>query len=226
MARPIRVAIVDDHLMVREGLRSEFKHCANVDVAAEADSLADLEALADNNNVDVLILDLSLRDGSSLAMIRKLRRSKPRLRIVVLTMHSQVHYALHALDAGADGFVVKGSPFEDLVQAVTAASEGRKFVCRTMSPLLLRNNSRRTRQRTLDALSAREFEVLTLLSHGLTQREIARQLDLSEKTISTYRTRIMQKLGLKSGIDLVRLSFETGLIPHCNIPSREASKKN
>jgi DNA-binding NarL/FixJ family response regulator len=128
-------------------------------------------------------------------------------------MYDHVRYALHALESGADGFVVKGSPFQELVQAVRDVHRGQTYISTSMAPKLAdRLRKKDKKDVSLDALSQREFEVFTLLSSGLSVKEAASQIGISEKTVTTYRARLMEKMNLSNKADLIRVALESGLL--------------
>ena len=207
----ISLMLVDDHAMLREGLRRKFEDCGTVRIVDEAGSGAELmEALA-RNHVDVIILDVKLPDDTGFALIPKVK-AKTKAKIILLTMYSHVRYVMHALEAGADGFVVKGAPFDELLRAVNAVTDGRTYVCEEMTTQLMGRFRSVRKETPMDSLSEREFEVLTMLSSGLSLKEVGTRMGISDKTVSTYQTRLMEKLDLTSKADLVRFAIESGLV--------------
>jgi DNA-binding NarL/FixJ family response regulator len=204
--------LADDHAMLREGLRSKFQACPDIVVISESGSAQDLLQKLKSATPDVLILDIKLPDASGIPLMQKIRCSHPDCKIVILTMYDHVRYALQALESGADGFVVKGSPFEELLQAVRDVHENKTYVSSAMAPKLADRFRRKQKESSLDLLSQREFEVFTLLSSGLSLKQAAQQLSLSEKTIATYQARIKEKLNLSTHTDMVRMALEAGLL--------------
>lgn len=208
----IKLMIVDDHAMFREGLRQQFTQCLDIQIAAEAGSIEQMKVLLEKSRPDVIILDIKLPDGSGTSQIPNIKQTLPNCRVVILTMYDNVRYAIHAFEQGADGFVVKGSSFNELLAAVRNVISGKRFVSQSTGNSLAgqihpdgRHPSR------LDSLSKREFEVLTHLSQGLHSNEIAAKLELSEKTVSTYKVRLMQKLNLTNLTDLIRFTIDNGV---------------
>lgn len=208
----IKLMIVDDHAMFREGLRRQFEHCQDIQIVAEAGSIEQMKDLLETARPDVIILDIKLPDGSGTSQIKHIKQASPRRRVVILTMYDNVRYAIHAFEQGADGFVVKGSPFQELLAAVRNVIAGKRFVSQaTGNHLAGHIHADGRKPSRLDSLSKREFEVLTHLSQGLQSKEIAAKLDLSEKTVSTYKARLMQKLNLANLSDLIRFAIDNGV---------------
>ena len=208
----IRLMLADDHAMLREGLRSKFEGCADVQVVGEAGCAAELKAKLPAAKPNVIILDMKLPDANGITLVRDIKTSVPECKVIILTMYDHARYAVHALESGADGFVVKGSPFEELLQAVLAVTAGETYTSPSMSAKLVGHLKRGKRKGSLESLSQREFEVLILLSNGLAVKEIAFQLAVSEKSVTTYRARVMEKLQLSNKADLIRFAIEAGLI--------------
>lgn len=208
----IRLMLVDDHAMLREGLRDKFKDCGDVECAGEASTAAGLLSSLDSVKPAVVILDLKLPDANGVTLIRQIKDKLPECRVVVLTMYDHPRYASHALESGADGFVVKGAPFEELLTAIRTVTDGRTFVSPSLESKLVARLKGRKRKGSLESLSEREFQVLILIGNGLAVKEIAYQLGLSEKSITTYRARLMEKLQLPNRADLIRFAIEAGLV--------------
>ena len=208
----IRLMLADDHAMLREGLRSKLANSPDIEIVGEAGSAKELLASIAALKPSVMILDMKLPDANGVTLIRQIKTSLPNCKIVVLTMYDHVRYAVHALESGADGFVVKGAPFEELLQAIHTVTNGSTFVSSTMASKLVGHLKRGKRKGSLESLSQREFEVLILLGNGLSVKEIAYQLGVSEKSVTTYRARVMEKLQMANKTDLIRYAIESGLI--------------
>jgi two-component system, NarL family, response regulator NreC len=218
-ASKIRVLIVDDHAIVRAGLRLLISGQDDMTVVGEAGSTQDGIDAAERLSPDVALIDLSLPGEGGIEAIRQLRRSRPRVRTVALTMHDDPVYLRSVLSAGGCGYVVKRAADSELLAAIRAVSEGRSFV----SPMLAEAEAQETlaapqapsqaeAEESLARLSARERQVLVLLAHGHTHAEMAEQLGISVKTVETHRARLSEKLGLKTRADLVRLVLDAGLL--------------
>jgi two-component system response regulator NreC len=221
----MRLMLVDDHTVVRAGLRALFDRQPDMEVVAEAGSAA--EALGQMTPKlsaagpawpDVVVLDLTLPGGGGLDLIGKLLGLEPKPRVLVLSMHDDPAYARSALAAGASGYVAKTVREPDLLAAVRAIRRGQVFVdlddeVRTASVFGPGGvTGARRGPATVGKLSERELEVLRLLGQGYTNQAAAEQLDLSPKTVATYRARIAEKLGLRTTADFVKFAADTGLL--------------
>ncbi len=215
MAPRIRVLLVDDHAILRSGLRMLIGAEPDLEVVGEAGDAEEALRLAAARHPDVITLDLSLKGGSGLAAIDGLRAAAPAARIVVLTMHEDPAYVRAALAAGASGYLVKSVADSALIGAIRAVHRGRIFleIENPEAAASLLESGRATGSKVdspIASLSAREREVMTLLAQGHTNQEAAERLGLSVKTVESYRARLMQKLGLGSRADLTRLALELG----------------
>ena len=204
----IRVLLADDHALMRRSLRLLLDGEEGMEVIAEANDLAAVTRHVHAHEPHVLVLDLSMPDGSSLEAISRLREQAPDTQIVVMTMEENPVFAQRAFAAGAVGFVAKDLADGELPQAVRAAARGEEFV----SPRTATRLDALQRSLTGDALSPREVEVLRLIALGHTSVEIARKLHLSARTVETHRARIHGKLGLTTRAELVRYALGRGLL--------------
>lgn len=213
-----RLMLVDDHTVVRAGLRALFDRQEDMQVVAEADSAAEALRQAAAAQPEVVLLDLTLPGGGSLDVIGPLLKLRPPPRVLVLTMHDDPAYARSALAAGASGYVVKTVSELDLLAAVRAIRRGQVFVdlddeAKTAGVFAPgAPTAARSRTAAVARLSEREREVLRLLGQGHTNQAIAERLDISPKTVATYRARISEKLGLRTTADFVRYASDTGLL--------------
>jgi DNA-binding NarL/FixJ family response regulator len=207
----IRVLLVDDHAVLRAGVRMLINAQSDMEVCGEAASAVEAITRTEETQPDVVTLDLSMPGGSGLKMIEKLRLAGPKSRILVLTMHDDPAYLRAALAAGCTGYVVKTAADAELLTAIRAVHRGRTFVdmALTEGGLLAAPTKPGPAGSTL---SEREREVFQLLVQGHTNQAIADKLNLSVKTVETYRARIGDKLGLKSRADMVRYAMETGML--------------
>ena len=206
----IRVLLADDHTLVREGLRQLLGASADIRVEGEAANGDEALALVKANDYDLAVLDMSMPGLSGIELIKRLRLEKPRLRLLVLSMHGEAQYAARALKAGAAGYLTKDSASAQLVSAIRKVAAGGVHISEAAAALLVGSAAggdvpRHTR------LSNREFEVFRLLVAGRGPTEIAEQLHLSVKTVSTHKTRILEKMSMDSTADLVRYAVEKGL---------------
>ena len=203
----IRVLLADDHQIVRDGLRSLLARAGDIEVAAEAADGDQALALVRAGAYDVAVLDMSMPGISGLDLIKRLALERPKLRMLVLSMHGEKQYAARALKAGAAGYLTKDSAAEQLVGAIRKIAAGGVHIGDAAAASLV--NADATGQ---GALSDREFEVLRLLAAGKSPTDIGEQLHLSVKTVSTHKTHILEKLGLKTTADLVRYALENKLL--------------
>ena len=203
----IRVLLADDHEIVRDGLKRILDACSDVQVAGEAANGDQALALARANDYDLALLDMSMPGLSGIDLIRRLKAEKPKLKLLVLSMHGEPQYAARALKAGASGYLTKDSAAEQLVGAIRKVAAGGVHVSEAAAAGLV-SAERAPHQ----ALSDREFEVLRLIAGGRSPTEIAAQLHLSVKTVSTHKAHIQDKLGLGGTADLVRYALEHKLL--------------
>ena len=200
----IRVLIADDHSIVRDGLKRILAATPDLQVAGEAASGDAALALVKANDYDIAMLDMSMPGLSGLDLIKRLKVEKPKLRILVLSMHGEKQYAARALKAGASGYLNKDSASQLLLGTLRKIAAGGVHIGDAAAAALLQAGAGLPHE----ALSDREFEVLRLLVAGLGPSEIGERLHLSVKTVSTHKTRILEKLNLKSTADLVRYALE------------------
>src|SRR6476469_5998501 len=208
----IRVAIADDHPIVREGLRRIASEGAGIAVTGEASTAAELFQLLAGVAADVVLLDVSM-PGSTLVETRThLREKHPSIKVLGLSVHPEDQWAMRALRAGASGYLTKDRSSEELVEAVRRVARGQKYVSQTLAEKLAGLVDSAGTQAAHERLSDREFEVLRALGSGRAVKDVAEQLKLSAKTVSTYRTRLLAKMGLSSTPDLVRYVVEHELL--------------
>jgi two-component system response regulator NreC len=206
--QPLQVVIADDHSVVRRGLRQVLEAEAGVEVVAEAEDLDGARRYVRGHRPDVLVLDLNMPGGSTLAAIPELREEFPDTQIVILTMQDEPAYAREALSAGVLGYVLKEAADDELVEAVRRAAAGDTY----LNPRLGARVAAAPPPGPPDGLSVREVEVLRMIALGHTNAEIAQDLYLSVRTVETHRAHIQQKLRLGSRSELVRYALEHRLI--------------
>jgi two-component system response regulator NreC len=213
----IRVMLVEDHTVVRAGLRMLIDGQPDMEVCADAQSAAAAAPLVSLHTPDVLVLDLNLPGGGSLPLVESLKDLETAPRVLILTMHNAPAYVRAALAAGAIGYVVKTIREQDLLNAIRAVHRGQVFVdlddnARTASVFGSPTLPDATGELPTAKLSGREVEVLRLLGQGFTNQAVAEHLQLSPKTVATYRARIAEKLELKTTVDFVKYASDTGLL--------------
>jgi two-component system, NarL family, invasion response regulator UvrY len=205
---PIRVFLVDDHAVVREGYRRLLERERGIEVIGEAADAAQACAIAATLVPDVVVMDISLPGVSGIEAMRRMLAHQPELRVLMFSMHDDAIFCSRALEAGALGYLSKSSAPEALVRAIYAVSRGERY----LSPDVARNVARGSARATgLEALSAREFEVLRLLVRGESVGAIAEKLGLSEKTVANHQSAVREKLGARSTLQLARVAEQLGL---------------
>jgi len=212
-APPIRVGLVDDHAMVREALASVIEDDGGIEVVAQGETTHDAVRIIRELEPDVLVLDYNLPGGGALPALEVLPDSATSVRVLVLTVHESIHYAVRVLEAGAQGFMVKSSAVEELLDAIRAVNAGDIYITPAFSRSVIDQLRRPKTDRVgVASLSMREFELLRLLGAGMGLKEVARHLCISVSTASTYRARVMKKLNLASTAELIRFALENDLV--------------
>jgi len=208
----IRVLLADDHAIVRAGLKEILAETGDITVAGEAASGQEVLARIRGDDYDVAVLDMSMPGRSGIELIRQVKDEKPKLRILVLTMHSEHQYAVRALKAGASGYLTKETAPDQLVAAIRRIAAGGAFVSPETAEQLALDVNRAPGGPPHTLLSDREYQVFELIVNGKSVSDIGRQLALSVKTISTHKTRILHKMGATSEAELVRYALEHKLL--------------
>ena len=208
-SRECRVLVADDHVLVREGIRKVLGYDERLVVVDEAASASDVLARLAQGGVDLLLLDLLMPGSTDVDLIERVVAAYPAVPVLVLTMHADPHIARRALQAGALGYLTKDSSSELLIDAVHHVAAGRSYVDPSLSGALIRGE--RVDPGPVEQLSARERQVLVALVQGRTLVEIAESLQLAANTVSTYKARLMEKLGHSSMSDLVRYALRHGI---------------
>jgi len=212
----IKVLVVDDHAVVREGIRHVLSEDAGFNVVAEAANGAEALTLAETRRPDVVVLDINMPSESGLEVAARLKGVLPRVRILILSMHDQSEYVLQAVRAGANGYVLKDTGPAELRDAVRTVNAGDEYFSSGVASRLsaaLRGELEAEQQRgRLDLLTSRERDVLTLVADGRTNKEIGTALGISPRTVETHRESIVRKLQIKTVAGLTRFAMESGLI--------------
>jgi DNA-binding NarL/FixJ family response regulator len=208
----IRLLVADDHAIVRRGLRQIVAEAPDLSVAGEAATADEVLARVEERSWDVVILDLSLPGGNGLDLLGEVKRRRPDLPVLILTVHSEEQYAVRALRAGAAGYLTKESAPEQLVEAVRKVVRGGKYVSPAVAERLAFTLGRDVDRPPHEALSDREYQVLRMVASGKTVSEIAEALSLSVKTVSTYRSRILEKMEMKTNAELTHYAIKNRLV--------------
>jgi DNA-binding NarL/FixJ family response regulator len=204
----IRVLLADDHTLVREGLKQILADAGDITVAAEAANGNEVVARLREQAFDLALLDMSMPGLAGIDLIKRVKLEKPKLRVLVLSMHGEEQYAARALKAGASGYLTKDSASAQLVTAIRKVAGGGVHISEVAAAQLAAGTTPATNGLPHTALSDREYEVFRGLVAGRSPTEIAEQLHLSVKTVSTHKTHILSKMGLQSTADLVRYALE------------------
>ena len=215
MSKRIRVLIVDDHSIVREGVRMILTGQEDFEVVGEASNGREGVELARRMKPDVVVMDISMPDMNGIEATAKIRSEMPKVEVLGLTMHEENSYVFELLKAGAAGYVLKRAAAEDLVNAVRAAHNGQAFLYPSVAKMVVQDYLDRAAvqdKQNLGGLTEREREVLTLIADGMTNQQIAGKLFISIKTVQTHRAHIMEKLNLHDRTELVRYAIRKGLI--------------
>jgi two-component system invasion response regulator UvrY len=207
----IRILIADDHPVVREGIRQIVSAAGDMLVADEAGSGRELLERAQSVDHDLVLLDLSMPEVSGLDLLKQLKRERPKIPVVILTMYSEDQFAVRALKAGAAGFLMKDSAPTELVGAVRKVVSGGRYLTPTVAERLAGYLAADSDQPVHEKLSDREYQVLRMIAAGKSTRQISIELALSVKTISTYRARIFEKMQMKSTAELAAYAVRNRL---------------
>ena len=222
----IRVLIADDHAVVAEGLRHLIEAERDIEVVACVGDGRVAVQQARELQPDVISMDLSMPELNGADATRAILERDPRCRVIVLSMYAQREYVRRALKAGAAGYVVKRSAAKEVVEAIRAVHAGQRYLSSRVADVVLDDYSNEKQDDPLARLSAREREVLQLLAEGRTGAQIAERLSLSQKTVETYRARLVEKLGIRDLAGLVRFAIQKGLVSLDEGPATPASGKS
>jgi len=200
----VRILIADDHAVVRGGLRQFLAGTEDLEIAAEAATGDAALALVRTDDWDVVLLDIALPDLNGLEVLKRIKRERPDLPVLIFSMFSEDEFAIPALNAGASGYLNKDSPPSQILAAIRTVVDGARYVSPTLAEKLLSGTTSPGRKLPHETLSEREMGVLLLLSKGVSLTSIGERLHISVKTVSTYRARILEKLGVQSNAELTR----------------------
>ena len=209
---PIKILIADDHVIVRRGLRQIVEETSDISICAEAANGQEVLQQISASTVDVLVLDITMPGRSGLDILKEIRQLRPRLPVLVLSMHAEDQFAARVLKAGAAGYLTKESAPEELVKAIRKVHAGGKYINSTQAEKLVYLLGGDSRELPHEGLSDREYEVLRMIGSGKTVTEIADEIKLSVKTISTYRTRILEKMRMRTSAELTHYAIKNSLV--------------
>lgn len=208
----IKVLVADDHAIVRRGIRQILTETPDITVGGEAGTAEEVRRLVREQRWDVVVLDISLPGGSGMDLLAELRRERPDLRVLILTVYSEEQYAIRAIRAGAAGFLTKESAPVKLIEAVRKVAGGGRYVSTELAETLASVFAGDAAGAPHERLSDREFEILKMLASGKTVSEVAHELSLSVKTVSTHRTRLLKKMAMRTNAELTHYALRNRLV--------------
>lgn len=208
----IRILIADDHAVVRHGLKQIIADEADIQIVGEAEKASEVLNFVRQDDLNVIILDITMPGKSGLDLLPEIRNLRPMIKILILSMHAEEQFAIRALKSGASGYITKKSAPTELVKAIRKVNSGGKYISQSIAEQLAFFVSDDTNKPLHERLSDREFQVMRMIGEGKTLREIAEELNISEKTVSTYRTRILEKMNMSRNAELIRYAVQNNLI--------------
>ena len=209
----INILLVDDHTIVRDGLKRIISESIGMEVIAEAENgQSALDLIYENASINFVVLDISMPGQSGLDVLKDIKNYNPELSVLMLSMHAQDQYAIRTLKAGASGYLTKESASELLVEAIQKIHQGGRFISNELAELLVLSLNDKKVDFPHDQLSDREYQVMILIASGKTIVEISKELVLSDKTISTYRARILEKMNLRTNSEITHYAFLNKLV--------------
>jgi two-component system invasion response regulator UvrY len=209
---PMKILICDDHKIVRDGLRQILQQLSEVSYIGEARDGNEVLTLLKADVFEVVLLDISFPDQNGLEVLKSIKSKWPKTNVLMLSMHPQEQYAIRALKLGASGYLTKDTASEELILAIIKVSEGGKYISQSLAENLALHLDEDINRPKHEILSNREFEIMIKIANGKPLQEIGNELFISVKTVSTYRYRIMEKMGLKKNTELTRYCMENKLI--------------
>jgi DNA-binding NarL/FixJ family response regulator len=209
----IRILVADDHAIVRQGLKQIVADTPDLVVTGEAERGREVLEKVSKDDYDVVLLDITMPDKTGLEVLEELKRIKPDLPVLILSMHPEDQYAIRAIRAGASGYVTKAGVPDELVTAIRKVSVGNKYISSSLAEKLAVYLETGAEKPLHQVLSDREYRVMCLIASGKTVKEIAEELFLSVKTVSTYRSRVLQKMKMKNNAQLTHYCVQNQLVP-------------
>ena len=208
----IRILVADDHSVVRQGLKQIIADSPDMEIVGEAATSQEALELVRSGSFDLIILDISMPGQNGLEILRELKSESPALKVIILSMYPEEQYAIRSLRDGASAYLTKGSQPEELILAIKTVASGKRYITPSVADRLatyIEDNSKRPPHETL---SDREMEILMLIGSGKQVSDIAEELNLSIKTVSTYRSRILLKMNMETNAQLIRYSLQHSLV--------------
>lgn len=208
----VKIIIADDHAVVRTGLKQIIEQDSHLKVTGEASSGFELLEKIREGNYDVVLLDISMPGKDGLATLKELKKINPKLPVLIFTVYPEDQYAVRLLKAGASGYLNKECEPEELIEAIHRVAQGRKYVSPNLAEILATLLEESHSAPLHEQLSDREYQVMCMIASGKTIQEIAKELDLSPNTVSTYRIRILEKMKMKTNAEITHYAIKNGLV--------------
>ena len=208
----IRIVLVDDHSLVRAGLAKILTEEPDIQIVGEADGYAALFNFLRTSQVDIILLDISMPGRSGLEILKEVRQSYPGVKVLMLSMHPEDRFAVRAIKSGAAGYVTKESAAEELVKAIRQVHSGGKFITPSLTEKIVNSFEPESNRPYHERLSDRELQILNLIVAGKQIKDIAHELSLSPATVATYRARVLEKMNMKSNVELTSYALRHHLI--------------
>ncbi len=212
----ISVLLTDDHALVRSGIRRLLEDSQQLSIIGEADCGEESVRLAQELNPDVILMDVNMPGIGGVEACRRILQRNPAQKIIVLTIHNEQTFPKRMLEIGAKGYLTKECGVDEMLNAIRQVYNGGAYIAPSIAQQLALSLLPGNEHNPIDRLSRREFQVMLMISHGLTNSEISEKLCLSPKTISTYRLRLLEKLGAQNEVDLIRIAVEQGMVEFAN----------
>ena len=208
----IKILIADDHGIIRKGIKQILSRTSNIEVTAEASTGQEALEKIWTSHFDLVILDISLPGRNGLEILKQIKSQKPKLPVLILSMYPEEQYAVRVLRAGASGYLTKESDKNELVEAIRRIAEGKKYITPSLAEKLASELEPSNDKALHERLSDREYHILCLIAKGKSSNEIAEELALSVKTVSTHRARVLEKMGMKSNAELTYYAVQSKLV--------------
>lgn len=208
----IRILIVDDHAIVRRGIREVAGEIQEVSLIDEAESGREALKKISLSSYDLVLLDIAMPGDNGLEILRQIKRMEPKTSVIILSMYSDESYVFRAFKAGADGYVPKDNTPDDLVDAITQVMKGESYISPSLQEGISDASKIQSNERIHEALTGREFQVMTMIASGKSVTEIAKELYISVKTISSHRANILKKMKMKNSSEMTRYVINEGLV--------------
>ena len=212
----ITILITDDHALVRTGIRRLLEDSGQVRIVGEANCGEESLKLSQEHNPDVILMDVNMPGIGGVEACRRILQRNPSQKIIVLTIHSEQTFPKRMLEIGAKGYLTKDCDVDEMLEAIKQVNNGGAYIAPSIAQQLALSLLPGKENNPIDRLSRREFQVMLMISHGLTNAEISDKLCLSPKTISTYRLRLLEKLGAQNEVELLKIAVEQGMVEFAN----------